>query len=208
MISHTTLAAFLTASILLAITPGPGILYVLTRSLAGGRREGILSSFGTLVGGCAHVLAAGLGVSAIVATSASVYHAIRWAGAAYLVYLGIRMFRSGSEENDEITLGGVSKGNTFAQGVITEVLNPKTALFFLSFIPQFVDPKAGAVFGQFLLFGTITVVLNTTADLAVAIFAGPIGQKLLRSSRGRKNQKRVTGALMVSLGVYVAAREA
>jgi len=206
MISHTTLAAFLTASILLAITPGPGILYVLTRSLAGGRREGILSSLGTLVGGCAHVVAAALGISVIVATSAAVYLGIRWAGAAYLVYLGIRMFRSGSVK-DELAVRGVAKGSPFVQGVITEVLNPKTALFFLSFIPQFVDPKAGAVFAQFLPLGTITVVLNTSADLVVATFAGPIGQKLLQSRRGRRNQKRATGALMVGLGVYVAARE-
>jgi threonine/homoserine/homoserine lactone efflux protein len=207
MVSHTAFTAFLTASILLAITPGPGILYVLTRSLAGGRREGILSSLGTLVGGCAHVVAAGLGISAIVATSATVYHAIRWAGAAYLVYLGIRMFRSGGETN-ELALPEAPKASPFAQGVITEVLNPKTALFFLSFIPQFVDPRAGAVFAQFLLLGTITVLLNTSADLVVATFAGPIGQKLLRSRRGRKNQKRATGALMVGLSLYVAAREA
>ncbi len=129
MISPTTFLAFLTAAVLLAITPGPGIMYVLTRSLAGGRREGILSSLGTFVGGFAHVIAAGLGLSVILATSAAAYQAVRWVGAAYLVYLGVRMFRSAGERS-ESAVGKAAAGNPFAQGIVTEVLNPKTALFF------------------------------------------------------------------------------
>lgn len=207
MISPTTFAAFFTAAVLLAITPGPGIMYVLTRSLAGGRREGILSSLGTFVGGFAHVIAAGLGLSAILATSAAAYQAVRWAGAAYLVYLGIRMFRSAGERSESV-VGKAAARNAFSQGIVTEVLNPKTALFFLSFIPQFIDARVGAVFGQFLLLGTITVILNTSADVLVAMFAGPIGQRLLASRQARRNQRRVTGALMIGLGVYVVAREA
>ena len=197
--------AFLSASILLAITPGPGILYVLTRSLAGGRREGILSSLGTFMGGFVHVFAAGLGLSAILAASAVAYQAVRWAGAAYLIYLGIRMIRTAGA-SDSIA-GKPPTGHPFTQGIITELLNPKTALFFLSFIPQFVDAKAGAVFAQFLLLGTITVLLNSSADIVVAIFAGPIGERLLASRRARRNQRRVTGAMMIGLGVFVAARE-
>ena len=198
--------AFLSASILLAITPGPGIMYVLTRSLAGGRREGIVSSLGTLVGGFVHVLAAGLGVSAILATSAIAFQAVRWAGAVYLVYLGIRMFRSARIESQSITVHA-PKGSAFLQGVATEVLNPKTALFFLSFIPQFVDAKSGSVFAQFVMFGVITVVLNTAADVVVALFAGSINTRLLASRRARINQRRATGAMMIGLGVYVAVRE-
>jgi threonine/homoserine/homoserine lactone efflux protein len=205
MMSTATLIAFLSASVLLAITPGPGIMYVLTRSLAGGRREGILSSLGTLVGGFVHVLAAGLGLSVVLATSAIAYQAVRWAGALYLIYLGVRMFRSAGQSDEAAE--ETPTGNPFVQGIVTEVLNPKTALFFLSFIPQFVNAKAGAVFGQFLLLGTITVILNTSADVFVALFAGPIGQKLLASRRARKNQRRTTGVLMIGLGVYVAARE-
>ncbi len=207
MISPTTFLAFLTAAVLLAITPGPGIMYVLTRSLAGGRREGILSALGTFVGGFVHVLAAGLGVSVILATSAVAYQAVRWAGAAYLVYLGIRMFRSANSDTESFKREAAT-GNPFPQGIVTEVLNPKTALFFLSFIPQFVDPRVGPVFGQFLLLGTITVILNTSADVLVAMSAGPIGQRLLTSRRARRNQRRATGALMIGLGVYVVAREA
>ncbi len=182
-------------------------MYVLTRSLAGGRREGILSSLGTFVGGFVHVVAAGLGISAVLATSAIAYQAVRWAGALYLVYLGIRMFRSAGKDSESVT-GVAVLGNPFSQGIVTEVLNPKTALFFLSFIPQFVDARVDSVFGQFLVLGTITVILNTSADVLVALFAGPIGRRLLASQRARINQRRATGAMMVGLGVYVVAREA
>ena len=181
-------------------------MYVLTRSLAGGRREGILSALGTFVGGFVHVVAAAFGISAVLATSAIAYQAVRWAGALYLVYLGIRMIRSAGKDSEAVTAEAPT-GNPFTQGIVTEVLNPKTALFFLSFIPQFVNLKAGAVFGQFLMLGTISVILNTSADVLVALFAGPIGARLLASARARKNQRRVTGAAMVGLGVYVAARE-
>lgn len=209
MIPLTTWAAFLTAALVLAVTPGPGILYVLTRSLAGGRREGVLSSLGTFAGGFAHVIAAGLGLSVVLASSAMAYQAVRWAGASYLVYLGVRMYRSAGESDGEVISAGSSPaGNPFLQGIVTEVLNPKTGLFFLSFIPQFVDPKVGSALRQFLLFGTISVILNTTVDLVVATFAGPIGQRLLASGRARRNQRRATGAALAGLGTYVAAREA
>lgn len=185
---------------------------MLTRSLAGGRREGILSSCGTLVGGFAHVIAAGLGLSSLLATSAIAYQAVRWAGAAYLVYLGIRMIRRAASDSEDVNVvqAGIapSSGNAFAQGIVTEVLNPKTALFFLSFIPQFVDAHAGAVLPQFLLLGAITVALNSAVDIVIACFAGPIGQRLLASRRGRRYQQRITGAGMIGLGAYVATREA
>src|SRR5712691_9399323 len=127
---------FLAAALLLAITPGPGIFYVLARSLAGGRREGVLSSFGTFVGGLFHVLAAALGISAILAASAVAFHTVKYAGAAYLVWLGIRMIRTRNAEM-AVSAEKPSQG-AFRQGIFTEVLNPKTALFFLSFIPQFI----------------------------------------------------------------------
>jgi threonine/homoserine/homoserine lactone efflux protein len=155
--------AFFTAALLLAITPGPGIMYVLTRSMAGGRREGILSSLGTLVGGLVHVVAAALGISVVLATSAVAYQAVRWAGAAYLIFLGIRMIRT-ADQSDLDSLAKAS-GDPFRQGIVTEVLNPKTALFFLSFIPQFVDRTAGGVFAQFVTLGTISVILNSSADM-------------------------------------------
>src|SRR5579864_7245023 len=137
---------FLAAAVLLAVTPGPGIFYVLARSLAGGRREGIHSSVGTFVGGLFHVFAAALGISAILAASAVAFHTVKYAGAAYLVWLGIRMIRT---RNAELIVETVAPSQgAFRQGILTEALNPKTALFFLSFIPQFITPERGHVFFQ------------------------------------------------------------
>src|SRR5579863_9290970 len=130
---------FLAAAVLLAITPGPGIFYVLARTLAGGRKEGIQSTLGTFVGGLFHVCAAALGISAILAASAVAFHTVKYAGAAYLVWLGVRMIRSRNTEMPAET--SAPARNAFRQGILTEVLNPKTALFFLSFIPQYIAPE-------------------------------------------------------------------
>jgi threonine/homoserine/homoserine lactone efflux protein len=195
------LGLFLAAAVLLAVTPGPGIFYVLARSLAGGRREGMLSSLGTFVGGLVHVVAAALGISAILAASAVAYSVVKYAGAAYLIYLGIRMIRSRSEEPTGQPPS--TAGNAFPQGIVTEVLNPKTALFFLSFIPQFIVPTQN-VFGQFLLLGAISVTLNTSADLLVACFAGPLGQRLKASVLFRRRQRTASGLAMIGLGAWVA----
>src|SRR5271165_382842 len=193
---------FLAAAVVLAITPGPGIFYVLARSLAGGRREGMLSSLGTFVGGFVHVVAAALGISAILAASAVAFSAVKYAGAAYLVYLGLRMIRGRNEELADEPAGPGK--NAFSQGIVTEVLNPKTALFFLSFIPQFIAPAQGRVFAQFLLLGAISVALNTSADLFVAFFAGPLGRRLKESVRFRRRQRTASGLVMIGLGAWVA----
>src|SRR5246127_4389316 len=129
---------FFAAAFLLAVTPGPGIFYVLARSLAGGKREGIPSSLGTFVGGLFHVVAAALGISAILAVSAVAFHTVKYAGAAYLVWLRIRMILTRNAEMPA-QAAAPAKGS-FRQGILTEALNPKTALFFLSFIPQFIAP--------------------------------------------------------------------
>ncbi len=193
---------FFVAALLLAITPGPGIFYVLARSLAGGRREGILSSFGTFVGGLFHVLAAALGVSAILAASALAFHTVKYAGAAYLVWLGIRMIRTRNAEM-AVSPSQPSQG-AFRQGILTEVLNPKTALFFLSFIPQFITPERGHVFFQFIVLGALSVTLNTPADLLVVVLAAPLERKLKSSARFRRGQRVASGLGMITLGTYVA----
>lgn len=193
---------FFVAALLLAITPGPGIFYVLARSLAGGRREGILSSFGTFVGGLFHVLAAALGVSAILAASAVAFHTVKYAGAAYLVWLGIRMIRTRNAEM-AVSASQPSQG-AFRQGILTEVLNPKTALFFLSFIPQFIAPERSHVFLQFVVLGALSVLLNTAADLLVVFLAAPLERKLKSSARFRRGQRTASGLGMITLGAYVA----
>lgn len=202
MIEAHRFALFFAAAFVLAVTPGPGIFYVLARSLAGGKREGIQSSFGTFVGGLFHVFAAALGISAILAASAVAFHTVKYAGAAYLVWLGLRMIRT---RNATMVFENLRPGrHAFRQGILTEVLNPKTALFFLSFIPQFIAPALGHVFFQFLLLGAISVTLNTTADLLVVLLAAPLEHKLKTSPRLRRNQRVASGLGMIGLGAYVA----
>jgi threonine/homoserine/homoserine lactone efflux protein len=197
---------FFAAASVLAITPGPGIFYVLARSLAGGKREGVLSSLGTFIGGLFHVLAAALGVSAVLAASAVAFHTVKYAGAAYLVYLGIRLIRTRDAELQ--VAASVASPRAFQQGILTEALNPKTALFFLSFIPQFIAPAAGHVFFQFIVLGTISVALNTTADLLVVLLAAPLERKLKHSATFRRRQRVASGLGMIGLGAYVALADA
>jgi len=209
MIDSSKFLLFLTAALLLAVAPGPGMLYVLARSLAGGRREGVLSSLGTFVGGTVHVLAAAAGVSVILARSAVAFATVKYAGAVYLCFLGIRMIMDSRRDSNSLPANTVARArNPFWQGIATEVLNPKTALFFLSFIPQFVNRESGHVFSQFLLLGTISVTLNTSADLVVTMFAGPLGNRIRSSSKFRRTQRTATGAIMIGLGTYLAASKA
>jgi len=206
MLDNRLFLLFLTAATLLAITPGPGIFYVLSRSLTGGRREGFLSATGTFVGGLVHVAAAAVGISAVIATSAIAFSFVKYAGAAYLVYLGIAMIRSRNLPVDD-ALHPALPNPAFRQGIATEVLNPKTALFFLSFIPQFVNPHLSNVILQFVVLGCLSVTLNTIADLAVVSFAAPIGVRLKSSPRFRRNQRVISGAAMIGLGTFVALGE-
>lgn len=203
MFDLTTLGLYVSAALVLAITPGPGIFYVLTRSIKGGRGEGYASALGTAIGGLFHVVAAAFGLSAILATSAVAFAAVKYVGAAYLVYLGIRTLLRDDEQIDLDAAPTTYRKQAFYQGVITEMLNPKTALFFLAFIPQFVDPN-GAVILQFIVLGCISVTLNTSADLVVATLAGPIGQQLRQRSRLRRAQRIFSGGSLIALGAYVA----
>jgi threonine/homoserine/homoserine lactone efflux protein len=212
MFDSTRLLLFLGAAVLLAVAPGPGMLYVLARCLAGGKREGVLSALGTFLGGMVHVFAAALGVSVILARSTLAFSTVKYVGAAYLCFLGVRMIldarKAEAVSADDLPVAtGVMSRNPLWQGVATEVLNPKTALFFLSFIPQFVNRGAGHVFFQFVLLGTVSVVLNTSADLMVILLAGPLGKKIRSSSVFRRRQRTVTGAIMIGLGTYLATSE-
>lgn len=203
MIDLTTFGIFFAAAFTLAVIPGPGMLYVLARTVRGGKREGILSTLGTSVAGLLHTLAAALGISAILATSAVAFAVIKWLGAAYLIYLGVRMWLEKPSEADiQVNTDSTSSKNVFTQGILTEALNPKTALFFLAFIPQFVNP-AGHVFLQFVALGFITTLLTSGADLVVAFAAGSLSG-VLKNRRGQKVQRVASGGALIGLGVYVA----
>jgi threonine/homoserine/homoserine lactone efflux protein len=201
---------FLAAALLLALTPGPGIFYVLARTLAGGRREGFQSSIGTFFGGLLHVFAAALGVSAILAASALAFHTVKYVGAAYLVFLGIKMIQSRHVPMSEspTTETAAPTANAFRQGILTEALNPKTALFFLSFIPQFIAPERGHIFLQFATLGILSVSLNTAADLLVVSLAAPLERKLRSSPTFRSRQRTASGFGMIGLGAYLALSDA
>lgn len=208
MFDSTRIVLFFTAATLLAIAPGPGMLYVLARCLAGGKREGVLSALGTFLGGMVHVIAAALGVSIILAKSAIAFATVKYVGAAYLCVLGVRMILDARKDQaDAIPQNVRPLRNPLWQGIATEVLNPKTALFFLSFIPQFVIRSNGHVFLQFVTLGTISVMMNTAADLIVIALAGPLGERIRSSATFRRRQRTVTGAIMIGLGTYLATSE-
>jgi threonine/homoserine/homoserine lactone efflux protein len=204
MFDFQTFSLYFTAAFILAITPGPGMFYVLTRSIKGGQREGYASSVGTAIGGLFHVFAAALGLSAILATSALAFNLIKYLGAAYLVFLGIRMLMKDEPldlETDLTTTHNYRRA--IRQGVVTELLNPKTALFFLAFIPQFIDPN-GSVVLQFIVLGSLSVFLNTSADIVVATLAGPISSQLRKNASVRRAQRILSGSGLIALGAYVA----
>jgi threonine/homoserine/homoserine lactone efflux protein len=203
------LSIYVAAAFLLAVTPGPGIFYVAARTLSGGRSEGIASSFGTGLGGALHVLAGSLGVSAIVLASAEMFTALKLIGAAYLVWLGIRTVRTARREAASVLAGGafappVGARRAFREGVVVEALNPKTAAFFLAFIPQFIDPGAGHVALQFAMLGFISVALNTLADVVVALAAGRIREGATARPSLIRRLREASGGAMIALGVGLA----
>lgn len=204
MLDPTTFGVFLVSATVLAVMPGPGMLYVLARTLRGGRREGLRSTLGTTLAGVLHTLAAALGISIVLATSAAAFSVVKWAGVVYLVYLGLRTLLHRAEPNDQ-PLAPATRG-AVRQGLLTEALNPKTALFFLAFIPQFIDPTGNA-FAQFVLLGLVTTLLTSGADLLMVLAAGPISSVLRRNVRLRRVQRAASGGTLIGLGVYVAVRE-
>jgi threonine/homoserine/homoserine lactone efflux protein len=202
--SGSTLAVFALASFLLIVVPGPAVLYVVTRSIAQGRRAGLVSMLGIEAGGLVHVAAAAIGLSAVIASSATAFTAIKLAGAAYLIYLGVRRLVARDEALPEVAVGVRSGKRLFAQGVVVNVLNPKTAVFFLAFLPQFVDPARGAVTLQFVVLGLTFVAVAMLSDGAYALVAGTAGDWLRGSERVRRWLSCCSGAVFVGLGVTAA----
>lgn len=200
------LLAFALAATTIALIPGPAMLYVLARSLGGGRDEGLRSTAGTGMGGMVHVAAAAAGLSAIIATSATAFTIVKYLGAAYLIWLGGKALLGRRHEAPSVAAAGTAPATSDAlrQGVLTEVLNPKTALFFLTFLPQFCQPENGALALQVLVLGAVSVALNTLVDVAVAFAAGGISQRLRERPRMWRRQQVATGSMLIGLGAYAA----
>ncbi len=197
------LIAFFVAAFVLAITPGPGLAYVVACTVAGGRKEGLSSCFGTALGGMLHVVASAVGVSWFIAQSALAFGAVKFVGAAYLVYLGVRLLlrKTGDAKENAVTSRGPKRA--FLEGIAVEALNVKTALFFLAFLPQFIN-TGDAVAPQLVMLGSVCVALNTAVDLFAVLAADRLlGSDAARASRARW-LTRISGATMVALGAFLA----
>ncbi|QRG67203.1 LysE family translocator [Brevibacillus choshinensis] len=199
----STIWLFVVAAATLLIIPGPAVFYIMARSIDQGKKAGLVSVLGVSVGGSVHVLAGAVGVSAILMTSATAFHIVKYLGAAYLIYLGCKTLFSRSDhttsEMPEVPRKNLRK--IFFESALVEVMNPKTALFFLAFFPQFITPSAGSVTLQFLLLGAIFTILALLSDGMYAVLAAHIRKRMNVSS---KLQNRITGYLYIALGVFSA----
>ena len=204
MIDPGTLAVFCAASLALLIVPGPAVTYIVAQSINGGRSAGLASVAGVHLGTLVHILAAALGLSALIASSAEAYDLVRYAGAAYLIYLGVRaLFGSGELPDAQLDLSP-SRWELIRQGAIVNVLNPKTAIFFLAFLPQFVEPGSGSTTAQIMVLGMLFGLLGVLSDGAYALAAAAARDHLLRSARLARWRERVTGGIFIALGVSAA----
>ncbi|QDW37112.1 LysE family translocator [Bradyrhizobium sp. KBS0727] len=194
---------FLLAALVIAAVPGPGIFYVAARTLSGGSKAGVASTFGTALGGLVHVIAGALGVSAIILASAELFTAVKFAGALYLIWLGIATFYD-ARKPLPLQNAPARATRAFRDGVLVEALNPKTAAFFLAFIPQFLDPAGGAPALQFVALGLISVTLNTTVDLIVVMIASSARAGLSRRPRLFQRLRQGSGLFIAGLGISLA----
>jgi threonine/homoserine/homoserine lactone efflux protein len=197
------ISLFLLAAVVIAAIPGPGIFYVAARTVSGGRRAGIASTFGTALGGLVHVIAGGLGVSAIILASAQLFTMLKLAGALYLIWLGIRTIREAAHLPTEPT-GAIGFKRAFREGIVVEALNPKTAAFFLAFIPQFLEPAAGHPALQFMTLGLISVTFNTFADVIVIVATSAARSGLVRRPHLVQRLRQGSGLFIAGLGISLA----
>lgn len=204
MLDLPNLLLFLATAIVIAVTPGPGIFYVAARTLAGGRSEGLASSFGTGLGGSVHVIAGAIGVSALVMASAEAFTALKLAGAAYLIWLGIKMIRHARLPLAPERIETTGARRAFKEGILVEAFNPKTAAFFLAFLPQFVSPEQGSVALQFAVLGIISVTLNTLADVVVVFLANSVRGGLARRPKILQRLREGSGLVICGLGASLA----
>jgi threonine/homoserine/homoserine lactone efflux protein len=198
-----TLAVFVVASLALLLVPGPSVLYIVARGVGQGRAAALVSALGIEVGTLVHVAAATLGLSALLVSSALAFAVVKYLGAAYLIYLGVRTLLSRAAPDPTLDPAPTRLRRVFTQGVVVNVLNPKTALFFFAFLPQFVDP-AGSVAGQTLVLGGLFAALAMCSDSAYALLAGSLGGRLRRNARFARAQRWSTGGVYLALGASTA----
>jgi threonine/homoserine/homoserine lactone efflux protein len=201
--NSTSFSLFAFAALMIAVVPGPGIFYVAARTLSGGRTAGLASTLGTGIGGLVHVVAGSLGVSAIILASAELFAALKLIGAFYLIWLGFRTFRDAGRLTPQ-PIDGPATERALRDGILVEALNPKTAAFFLAFIPQFIDPAVANPALQFIALGLISVMFNTLADIVVVLMASTASAGLARRPHLLQRMRQGSGIFIAGLGLSLA----
>ena len=198
-----SIVTFAIASVTLLLIPGPAVIYILNRSVAGGREVGLSAVAGLELGNLVHAVAASAGLSAVLATSATAFNTVKWLGAGYLIFVGVRtLLRPATTVASEAT--SISRRRTFVQGIVVNTLNPKVALFFLSFLPQFIDPDKGAAWSQALVLGITFVLIGCLTDGLYALTASALRARLLSGRALPFVQRYVAGTVFIGLGVVAA----
>jgi threonine/homoserine/homoserine lactone efflux protein len=205
MPTPSTVAVFSLAAVALAVVPGPAVTYIVTQSIDQGRRAGLVSALGVATGGLVHVAAATIGLSALIASSAEAFTVVKLVGAAYLIGVGIGRILSRDETRYEQRAPRAPLARVYRQGVVVNVLNPKTALFFVAFLPQFVDPRRGAVWPQVAFLGTLFVLVAALSDMTYALVSDAIAGRLRRTGTGARLRRWLAGSVFVVLGISAAA---
>lgn len=198
------LSVFIIAAVVLVIIPGPAVLFIVGQSLEQGPKAGIISSLGLMAGAVIHILAAVLGISAILHASALAFNVVKYLGAVYLIYLGLQQWFSKAQPARIGSGGAKSNAKIFTQGIIVNVLNPKAALFFLAFLPQFVRSDQGPVAYQMLFLGALFLVIAFISDALYAFLAGFISNWLKRNTRLLNRQRYLSGSIYIGLGIFTA----
>src|SRR5262245_10666403 len=204
LISRSSLLLFVTGAAVLLVIPGPAVTYVVSRSIGHGRTAGLVSVLGIVAGTLCHVVAAALGISAVLASSARAFQFVKYLGAAYLIYLGIKTLRTKDQQWLAEVGGGARLARIFSQGFLVNLLNPKTAVFFLAFLPQFVDPVRGHITLQILQLGTLFALMGWCSDSVYAVIAGTVAERTRGSLRLRRIQRNVSGGGLIALGLASA----
>lgn len=205
MVDWTTLSLFAAAALVLVITPGPNTLYIITRSVQQGQRAGIVSCFGIAAGTLVHITAAALGISALLLASTVLFSLMQYAGAAFLCYLGIKTLLTPTEiVTCSKLMPEQAMATIFTQAMAVNVLNPKTALFFIAFLPQFVDAARGAIATQIMILGILLITLGACSDMTYVLIAGRLGERLRSNSRFCRLQRFCAGSVYLSIGVAAA----
>jgi len=200
----STLTMFMIAASVLLITPGPAVLYIVTRSIDQGRMAGIISVLGIAAGTLFHIAAAAFGISALLVSSALAFNLVKYAGAAYLIYLGLRELIVREELQPQEVKKNKKLSRIFYEGIVVNLLNPKTALFFFAFLPQFVDVHRGSVTTQILFLGLVFIIMSITSDGLFAVLSGSLGQWLRGNLRFLRAQRYIAGCVYIGLGVTTA----